>query len=262
MRCWGRSRTLVRCKKECSFLFCHRHRWIGWVTCITIGVSIIVGSIGLFADVASLIDTTGVLDEDLSTVELSHDESSPLSLEVFVKPMGLTPDSPQGGIEWRPNYSPIEVVLANRTPQMISALELRIQVDGFIMGGAQTSALPDVQVFPLNPPSFAELLSLGGTNEHGERITVPVVPIRSLTSTYEITAAKLRPNTEARVLLAYGAAGESTDGRIPDKLFVKKPPSLILLEGSYELSTARPPQLYRIKYGLRRGATDSGAPSN
>ncbi len=172
--------------------------------------------------------------------EEGHETPSP-KVDAYIQPGSSNPYPPQtilGGIVWDDKYVDVRLDIGVGAVA-IQNLDFEVALDTSIAGIGQISQFAGVTSFPdgRQMPS----VSLEGTDDKGEPITVPLVPTQGLAQIaprYRVHCNALYSNTALHLVIASVALNQATQGRLPEQLFApKRSPHLIKLKGTFEAAS-------------------------
>jgi hypothetical protein len=189
--------------------------------------------------------------ENIPKANLVNIAPSPpdVKFDAYIQPGSNNPYPPEtiiGGITWDPNYVDVRLDIG-AGPVPIQNLNFEVTLDTSIAGVGQISQFNGVTSFP---NSEAPSVSLIGTDEAGNPVTMPIVPRKGLAQiapVYRVHCDALYGNTVLHLVIASIALNPmKPGGGLPDRLFApRRAPRLIELKGSYEAASQRFPLEFR-----------------
>jgi len=177
---------------------------------------------------------------------LATDTAATSSIRVtsFVHEANYPVGTVLGGIEWSPEFTDFRLDLSNSGDVLIERADLIVGTDISIMKAGQLSELSGINIFPAAGPISP--ISISGTDEKGSQITIPVEPMRgpsavNVAPTYHIFCERIPARTTVRIVLAVARV------ELGQKMtWIRARPSLLTLQGSYEVREAGGPKRYTV----------------
>ncbi len=166
-----------------------------------------------------------------------------VNVDAYIQPGSANPyptGTIIGGIPWNDRYSDVRLDFTVGSVA-IRNLDFAVGLDTSIAGIGQLSEFAGVTMFPGGPPT--PVVSLEGTDEKGNPITIPVVKrpnSNEVAPVYRVHCDALYANTVLRLVIASVALNQPDHGKLPKQLFApRKPPRAIQLKGTFETSSGR-----------------------
>lgn len=148
--------------------------------------------------------------------------------------MGEYPaDTVIAGIQWQTRFVDVRLELTNDGPAAIERLDLVLELDTHIAAIAQWTNIPNVVFSPPNIP----LAWLGGVDEAGRPITLPIVPAGPIISpAHRVYCERLQPDSALSMVIASAAMNPTVGGALPQQMFApRRALTAARIRGTYEI---------------------------
>lgn len=180
------------------------------------------------------------------------DETSPLKFSAYLAPNGNYPSGTTlGGIQWEDSFVDVRLEIRNESDTVAQNIDLSIRLDSHIAGVGQLTNVPEVHIRPDDQPMPA--VWLGGTDDSGKPVTVPIVPTGPVVSpVYRVFCPRLLSNDTIRAVIASVALNPAIGGKFPQKLFApRRKPAWLHVQGVYEKPQMNPPRRFRVNWRVQ-----------
>jgi hypothetical protein len=158
--------------------------------------------------------------------------SCPLPSEIHYRPDPYPDGALVDGLKWGSDGVDTRISLSNPTKRDYEDVDLEISVDVDIVGAAQVTSIPGVDIFPQTDSSDSYLAS---KDSNGPAVILPNAKEWVRTSVYRLRCGKFPKRSTMQVTVETEKASPWIDGKAPQRFFGPRTiPKWVSIKGTFK----------------------------